>query len=79
NPAMGVVDEHCRVHGTDNLYIAGSSVFPTAGNHAPTLTLIALAFRLSDHLEAQLQPTLSVPSLSLAGDQAKSEQETRSA
>lgn len=50
----GVVDENCRVHGLRNLYIAGSSVFPTSGNANPTLTLTALAFRLSDHLKQRL-------------------------
>ncbi len=52
NPREGVVDEHCRVHGVGNLYIAGSSVFPTAGAGTPTVTIIALAIRLADHLRA---------------------------
>jgi choline dehydrogenase-like flavoprotein len=46
----GVVDADCRVHGVDNLYVAGSSVFPTSGIANPTLTLLALGFRLGDHL-----------------------------
>lgn len=46
----GVVDADCRVHGVENLFVAGSSVFPTAGNDTPTLTIIALAHRLSDYL-----------------------------
>jgi len=50
SPHDGVVDEQCRVHGVDNLYIAGSSVFPTSGIANPTLTLLALTFRLGDHL-----------------------------
>lgn len=50
NPARGVVDAHCRVHGVGNLYIAGSSVFPTGGFANPTLTLVALALRLADRL-----------------------------
>jgi choline dehydrogenase-like flavoprotein len=50
SPQKGVVDEHCRVHGIDNLYVAGSSVFPTAGAGTPTITIIALAIRLADHL-----------------------------
>ena len=53
-PREGVVDADCRVHGSDNLFIAGSSVFPTTGNANPTLTIVALALRLSDHLQAQL-------------------------
>lgn len=47
---LGVVDADCRVHGSDNLFIAGSSVFPTVGYANPTLTLVALAARLADHL-----------------------------
>jgi choline dehydrogenase-like flavoprotein len=51
SPRDGVVDADCRVHGMHNLYVAGSSVFPTGGHANPTLTLIALAFRLADHLK----------------------------
>lgn len=54
DPDMGVVDENCRVHGVLNLYVAGSSVFPTSGIANPTLTLIALAMRLSDHLKQDM-------------------------
>ncbi len=54
DPRLGVVDEQCRVHGIENLYIAGSSVFPTCGYANPTLTLVALALRLADHVRAQL-------------------------
>ncbi len=50
DPDTGVVDRDCRVHGIDNLYVAGSSVFPTAGYANPTLTIVALAIRLADHL-----------------------------
>ncbi len=53
-PATGVVDADCRVHGYHNLYVAGSSVFPTGGWANPTLTILALAYRLADHLDAQL-------------------------
>jgi choline dehydrogenase-like flavoprotein len=48
----GVVDANCRVHGVANLYIAGSAVFPTSSEANPTLTIIALALRLADHLGA---------------------------
>jgi choline dehydrogenase-like flavoprotein len=48
----GVVDPDCRVHGVENLWIAGSSVFPTSGSVNPTLTIVALALRLADHLSA---------------------------
>jgi len=55
DPKQGVVDEHCRVHGVDNLFIAGSSVFPTAGYANPTFTLVALALRTADHIKARLE------------------------
>ena len=51
DPKRGVVDRNCRVHGISNLFVAGSSVFPTAGSGTPTLTLVALALRLADHLK----------------------------
>ena len=50
DPRQGVVDEHCRVHATGNLFVAGSSLFPTGGCANPTLTIVALALRLADHL-----------------------------
>jgi choline dehydrogenase-like flavoprotein len=55
DPAQGVVDADCRVHSLENLFIAGSSVFPTAGNHCPTLTILALGLRLADHLKQCLR------------------------
>ncbi|PKM22964.1 MAG: hypothetical protein CVV10_01665 [Gammaproteobacteria bacterium HGW-Gammaproteobacteria-14] len=50
DPAHGVVDADLRVWGTDNLYIASSSVFPTGLTVPPTLILTALAQRLAAHL-----------------------------
>jgi choline dehydrogenase-like flavoprotein len=50
SPKHGVVDPDGRVHGLGNLYIAGSSVFPTSGWANPTLTILALTLRLGDHL-----------------------------
>jgi choline dehydrogenase-like flavoprotein len=55
DPRHGVVDEHCRLHSVDNLYIAGCSVFATAGYANPTFTLVALALRLADTLSARLR------------------------
>jgi choline dehydrogenase-like flavoprotein len=49
--ADGVVNTDCRAHETGNLYLAGSSVFPAAGHANPTLTIVALALRLSRHLK----------------------------
>jgi len=50
DPKRGVVNANSQVHGISNLYVAGSSVFPTYGSSNPTLNLIALTLRLSDHL-----------------------------
>lgn len=48
--ADGVVDRDARVFGVDNLYLAGASIFPRSGSANPTLTIVALALRLGDHL-----------------------------
>jgi choline dehydrogenase-like flavoprotein len=55
DPEQGVVDADCRVHSVENLYVAGSAVFPTGGVAPPTLTIVALALRLADHLVRTLQ------------------------
>lgn len=55
DPRQGVVDPDCRVHGVGNLYVAGSSVFPTGGYANPTLTIVALAIRLADHLKSEFK------------------------
>lgn len=55
SPKQGVVDRNCKVHGMSNLYVAGSSVFPTAGANFPTITLAALSFRLSEHIVAEIR------------------------
>jgi choline dehydrogenase-like flavoprotein len=57
DPRRGVVDADCRVHGIANLYVAGSSVFPTSGAANPTLTIVALALRLARHLPNRVSPT----------------------
>jgi choline dehydrogenase-like flavoprotein len=51
NKNSGVVDINCKMHGLSNLYIAGSSVFPTGGYVNPTLTIVALSLRLANHLK----------------------------
>jgi choline dehydrogenase-like flavoprotein len=48
---QGVIDANCKVHGISNLFVVGSSVFPTAGYANPTLTIIALSLRLADHIK----------------------------
>lgn len=50
DPATGVTDGNAKVHGIANLYVAGSSLFPTGGWANPTLTILALSFKLADHL-----------------------------
>jgi choline dehydrogenase-like flavoprotein len=50
DPAKGVVDADCKVHGIANLYIGGSSVFASTGFENPTFTIVQLALRLGDHL-----------------------------
>jgi choline dehydrogenase-like flavoprotein len=52
HPDQGIVDTECRLHGIANLYLAGSSVFPSGGHANPTLTIVALALRLADHLSS---------------------------
>jgi choline dehydrogenase-like flavoprotein len=54
DPAQGVVDRDCRVHGTENLYVGGSSVFASTGHANPTYTIVQLALRLGDHLDKDL-------------------------
>ncbi len=55
DPKLGVVDRNCTVHGIGNLHIASSSVFTTGGYANPTITILALALRLADHLKAELK------------------------
>ena len=50
DPASGVVDADCRVHGTPNLFVASSAVFPTSGQANPTLLITALSARLAAHV-----------------------------
>jgi len=51
DPATSVVNADCRTHQVENLYIAGSSVFPTGGEANPTLTIVALAHKLADTIK----------------------------
>ena len=57
NPDQGVVNVDGKVHSMENLYIAGSSVFPTFGFANPTLTIVALTIRLASHLRSRLAST----------------------
>ena len=60
DPKTGVVDRHCRVHDVANLFVAGSSVFPTSGQANPTLPAVALALRLGNHLSRTVTSSLDV-------------------
>lgn len=59
NPRRGVTDSHGRVLGVENLFVVGSSVFPTSGWANPTLTVIALTLRTSDHISLKLSRTVA--------------------
>ncbi|MBL4608358.1 MAG: GMC family oxidoreductase [Pseudomonadales bacterium] len=51
DPRFGVVNSDCEVYGTKNLFIAGSSLFPTSGTSPPTIAAIALGLRLADFIQ----------------------------
>lgn len=50
SPDIGVVDKNLKVFGVNDVYVCGSSVFPTVGYSNPTLTIVALALRLAEHI-----------------------------
>ena len=80
SPQDGVCDSNCRVHGIRNLYLAGSSVFPSFGAANPTLTIIAMALRMVDQISAHGVRTVEPvprPSALMAWHQSKAEAETR--
>jgi len=54
DPAKSVVDSNCQVHGIDNLFVAGSGCYATSAAPNPTLTIVALSLRLSDHVRSRL-------------------------
>jgi len=55
DPEQGVVNADCRLHTVNNVFIGGSSVFPTSGHSNPTLTIIALCIRMADHLKTLMR------------------------
>lgn len=55
DPKTGVVDRNCQVHGIANLHVAGAACYATAGAPNPTLTLVALSLRLSDHVKERVK------------------------
>lgn len=54
NPKFGVVNEQCQVHDVANLYLMGSSVFPTGGGTNPTLTIVMLSLNLANILNERI-------------------------
>jgi choline dehydrogenase-like flavoprotein len=50
DPSAGVVDGNMKVHGIENLYVAGAAVYPTTGFQNPTFTAMALGLRLAASL-----------------------------
>jgi choline dehydrogenase-like flavoprotein len=57
--SQGVVDNNCKIHNVNNLYIASSSVFATSSQANPVLTTVALTLRLADHLKNGLNFNLN--------------------
>ena len=54
DPAQSVLDTDCKAHELDNLYVTDASFFPSIGAVNPTLTIIANALRVADHIEGRL-------------------------
>ena len=54
NEKYSVVDSNLKIHGSKNLYVIGSSVFPTGGHANPTLSIVQLTLRLERHLAKKL-------------------------
>lgn len=54
DPKKGVVDANCKIHGIDNLYVAGSSCYATGGAVNPTLTVVAISLRLANHIKEKM-------------------------
>jgi choline dehydrogenase-like flavoprotein len=67
NPATSVLNEHCRTHEVDNLYVVDTSFFPSIGAVNPALTAMANALRVGDHLLDRLGATAEHPEYAHAG------------
>jgi choline dehydrogenase-like flavoprotein len=54
DPKESVLDVNCKAHDLDNLYVVDTSFFPSIGAVNPSLTAIANALRVGDHIAARL-------------------------
>lgn len=54
DPASSVLDVNCKAHDLDNLYVVDGSFFPSSGAVNPSLTIMANALRVADHLKQRL-------------------------
>jgi choline dehydrogenase-like flavoprotein len=71
DPASSVVNADCRLHEADNVFIASAAVFPTSGQANPTLSIVAMALRLANHLQTQANlSALPLPTTSTAATTA---------
>jgi choline dehydrogenase-like flavoprotein len=57
DPATSVLDVHCRAHDLDNLYVVDGSFMPSVGAVNPSLTIIANALRVGDHIAGRIGTT----------------------
>ena len=76
DPAKSVVDPNLKMHGMANFFVAGSSTFPSAPCHTPTISIVALSFRLAEHLRGLVAST---PSVSTASTSAQRGRDTATA
>ena len=51
NKNLSIIDKNLKIIGLKNIYVCGSSIFPTSGSVNPTMTICALSNRLGDHLK----------------------------
>lgn len=66
DPACGVVDAQCQVHGIHGLFVGGSSVFPTNSHANPTHMIVALAVRLADTLKDRVPSVAEIRKMPIA-------------
>jgi choline dehydrogenase-like flavoprotein len=55
DPATSVLDENCKAHELDNLYVVDTSFFPSIGAVNPALTAMANALRVGEHLHQRMR------------------------